>query len=109
MISLYIAIALIGILSAVVSGNNISAAVGTIVGSRIVSRHFGLTLGATGFSLGLIIEGRFLSNEGNADKTIFDHCNHVGRITTSWHGSGISDCIVNPINLWSKNHRVLSY
>ncbi len=62
MISLYIAIALIGILSAVVSGNNISAAVGTIVGSRIVSRHFGLTLGATGFSFGLIIEGRFLSN-----------------------------------------------
>lgn len=62
MISLYIAIALVGILSAVVSGNNISAAVGTIIGSRIVSRNFGLTLGAAGFSIGLITEGRFLSN-----------------------------------------------
>ena len=60
--SAYIAIVLIGLLSAVVSGNNISAAVGTIIGSRIVSRNFGLILGAGGFSIGLIAEGRFLSN-----------------------------------------------
>lgn len=54
-------LALVFILSILVSGNNISAAVGTIIGSRIVSRGFGLIIGAVGFSTGLITEGRFLS------------------------------------------------
>ncbi|MCL4345987.1 MAG: anion permease [Candidatus Thermoplasmatota archaeon] len=62
MILEYLTIALIALLSMIVSGNNLSAAVGTVVGSRIVSRQFGLLLGAGGFSLGLIIEGRFLSD-----------------------------------------------
>lgn len=62
MILEYITLVLIAILSMIVSGNNLSAAVGTIVGSKIVSRYFGLLLGAGGFSLGLIIEGRFLSD-----------------------------------------------
>ncbi len=62
MILYYISIFLIALLSMIVSGNNLSAAVGTVVGSRIVSRWFGLLLGAGGFSLGLIIEGRFLSD-----------------------------------------------
>ncbi len=43
-----------------VSGNNLSAAVGTLVGSRIVSRIAGVFIGSMGFFLGLVIEGRFL-------------------------------------------------
>lgn len=62
MILQYISIILIALLSMIVSGNNLSAAVGTVVGSKIVSRYFGLLLGSGGFSLGLIIEGRFLSD-----------------------------------------------
>jgi PiT family inorganic phosphate transporter len=40
-----------------VSGNNLSACVGPAIGSRVVSKRFGMLLGATGFSLGLIFQG----------------------------------------------------
>jgi PiT family inorganic phosphate transporter len=40
-----------------VSGNNLSACVGPAVGSRIISKRFGMLLGATGFSLGLTAQG----------------------------------------------------
>jgi inorganic phosphate transporter, PiT family len=40
-----------------VSGNNLSACVGPAVGSRIISKRFGMLLGAAGFSLGLIFQG----------------------------------------------------
>jgi inorganic phosphate transporter, PiT family len=40
-----------------VSGNNLSACVGPAVGSRIISKRFGMLLGAVGFSLGLLIQG----------------------------------------------------
>ena len=40
-----------------VSGNNLSACVGPAIGSRIISKRFGMLLGATGFSLGLIVQG----------------------------------------------------
>ena len=40
-----------------VSGNNLSACVGPAVGSRIISKRFGMLLGAVGFSLGLVIQG----------------------------------------------------
>jgi PiT family inorganic phosphate transporter len=40
-----------------VSGNNLSACVGPAVGSRIISKRFGMLLGAAGFSLGLVIQG----------------------------------------------------
>jgi inorganic phosphate transporter, PiT family len=40
-----------------VSGNNLSACVGPAVGARIVSKRFGMLLGATGFSLGLVVQG----------------------------------------------------
>jgi len=40
-----------------VSGNNLSACVGPAIGSRIISKRFGMLLGATGFSLGLLIQG----------------------------------------------------
>ena len=40
-----------------VSGNNLSACVGPAIGSRVISRRFGMLLGAAGFSLGLIIQG----------------------------------------------------
>ncbi|MEM0139427.1 MAG: inorganic phosphate transporter [Ferroplasma sp.] len=48
------------LLTLLVSGNNLSAAVGTLVGSRIVGRYAGVLIGASGFFLGLVIEGRFL-------------------------------------------------
>ncbi len=40
-----------------VSGNNLSACVGPAIGSRIISKRFGMLLGASGFSLGLLIQG----------------------------------------------------
>jgi PiT family inorganic phosphate transporter len=40
-----------------VAGNNLSACVGPAVGSRIISKRFGMLLGAAGFSLGLIAQG----------------------------------------------------
>jgi len=40
-----------------VSGNNLSACVGPAVGSRIISKRFGILLGATGFSAGLLVQG----------------------------------------------------
>jgi PiT family inorganic phosphate transporter len=40
-----------------VSGNNLSACVGPAVGSRIISKRFGMLLGAAGFSLGLVFQG----------------------------------------------------
>jgi PiT family inorganic phosphate transporter len=51
-----------GMLSGFVSGNNLSAAVGNIIGSRIVSREMGLIIGIAGFSLGLLIEGHLLKD-----------------------------------------------
>jgi PiT family inorganic phosphate transporter len=40
-----------------VSGNNLSACVGPAIGSRIISKRFGVLIGATGFSLGLVAQG----------------------------------------------------
>ena len=40
-----------------VAGNNLSACVGPAVGSRIISKRFGMLLGAVGFSLGLVLQG----------------------------------------------------
>ncbi len=40
-----------------VSGNNLSACIGPVVGSRIISKKFGTILGAAGFSVGLIVQG----------------------------------------------------
>ncbi len=40
-----------------VAGNNLSACVGPAVGSRIITKRFGMLLGAAGFSLGLIAQG----------------------------------------------------
>src|SRR5208337_2058896 len=40
-----------------VAGNNLSACVGPAVGSRIISKRFGMLLGAAGFSLGLVAQG----------------------------------------------------
>jgi PiT family inorganic phosphate transporter len=53
-------IALAGILTAFVAGNNLSAAVGTIIGSRITSRAMGIAIGILGFTLGLMLEGSAL-------------------------------------------------
>jgi PiT family inorganic phosphate transporter len=40
-----------------VAGNNLSACVGPAVGSRIVTKRFGVLIGAAGFSIGLIVQG----------------------------------------------------
>ena len=45
-----------------VSGNNLSACVGPAVGSRIISKRFGMLLGAAGFSLDLIFQGVTMTN-----------------------------------------------
>ncbi|HLN88648.1 MAG TPA: inorganic phosphate transporter [Candidatus Binatia bacterium] len=49
-----------------VSGNNLSSCVGPAVGSRIISKRFGMLLGALGFSLGLIIQGASMTHTVNA-------------------------------------------
>ena len=40
-----------------VAGNNLSACVGPAVGSRIITKRFGMLLGAVGFSAGLLLQG----------------------------------------------------
>jgi len=40
-----------------VAGNNLSACVGPAVGSRIVTKRFGVLVGAAGFSAGLLVQG----------------------------------------------------
>jgi PiT family inorganic phosphate transporter len=66
---------LAGLLGAVVSGNNISACCGTIIGSRMVSRRSGILIAVAGYLLGLSIEGpklfrvrqAFLPNETSTE------------------------------------------
>ena len=48
-----------------VSGNNLSACVGPAIGSRIISKRFGMLLGASGFSLGLIAQGAGMTRTVN--------------------------------------------
>ncbi|MCL5782828.1 MAG: inorganic phosphate transporter [Candidatus Thermoplasmatota archaeon] len=50
------------VLTALVSGNNLSAAVGTLIGSRIVSRIGGIIIGILGFTSGLLIQGESLAD-----------------------------------------------
>lgn len=40
-----------------VAGNNLSACVGPAVGSRVISKRFGMLLGAVGFTAGLLAQG----------------------------------------------------
>jgi PiT family inorganic phosphate transporter len=47
---------------ALVSGNNLSACVGPAVGARIISRKWGVLLGAAGFSVGLLAQGSVMLN-----------------------------------------------
>jgi PiT family inorganic phosphate transporter len=42
---------------ALVSGNNLSACVGPVVGAKIVSRKWGVLLGGAGFAVGLLAQG----------------------------------------------------
>ena len=49
-----------------VSGNNLSACVGPAVGSRVISKRFGMLLGAAGFSSGLLIQGSTMTHTVNA-------------------------------------------
>jgi inorganic phosphate transporter, PiT family len=52
-----VSLILAGLLGAVVSGNNISACCGTIIGSRMVTRRSGISIAIVGYLLGLSIEG----------------------------------------------------
>lgn len=60
MIFFILSLILTFLLTLLVSGNNLSAAVGTLIGSRIVGRYTGILIGSTGFFAGLVLEGRFL-------------------------------------------------
>ena len=53
------------LLTALVAGNNMSAAVGTLIGSRIVSRSNGILIGILGFSAGLLLQGESLHGTAN--------------------------------------------
>lgn len=59
------------VLTMMVAGNNLSAAVGTLIGSRILSRAGGALIGAAGFSIGLIVQGRSL--HGTASSLLPDN------------------------------------
>lgn len=48
------------LLTALVAGNNLSAAVGTLIGSRILSRSGGVLIGIMGFAAGLVLQGNSL-------------------------------------------------
>ena len=48
-----------------VSGNNLSACVGPAVGSRIITKRFGMLLGAVGFSFGLLVQGAGMTKTVN--------------------------------------------
>jgi inorganic phosphate transporter, PiT family len=52
-----LSLVLAGLLGAVVSGNNISACCGTIIGSGMVNRRSGILIAVAGYLLGLSIEG----------------------------------------------------
>ncbi|SMD31017.1 inorganic phosphate transporter [Picrophilus oshimae] len=62
MIFLIISLILTFLLTAFVSGNNMSAAVGTLIGSRIIGKNAGLSIGAAGFISGLLLEGDLLKD-----------------------------------------------
>ncbi len=53
----FVVIALVFVATMLVAGNNLSACVGPAVGSRIVTKRFGVLLGAVGFSTGLLLQG----------------------------------------------------
>jgi inorganic phosphate transporter, PiT family len=48
-----------------VSGNNLSACVGPAVGARIISKRFGMLLGAAGFTVGLVVQGAGMTKTVN--------------------------------------------
>ncbi len=52
-----LSLVLAGLLGAVVSGNNLSACCGTIIGSRMVNKRSGIMIALAGYLLGLLIEG----------------------------------------------------
>lgn len=55
-----------GLLTAFVAGNNLSAAVGMIIGGRIVSRSAGVIIGMSGFLIGLYAQGTALQGASTA-------------------------------------------
>jgi len=60
MLYTYIILLLVTVLVAFVSGNNLSAAVGTLIGSRILSLYGSILIAMVGFISGLIIQGASL-------------------------------------------------
>ncbi len=63
---LVILLALFFVLIALVSGNNLSACTGAIIGSRITSKRMGIAIAIAGFVAGLALEGTFLKRGINA-------------------------------------------
>src|SRR5690349_5381867 len=52
-----LSLVLAGLLGAVVSGNNLSACCGTVIGSGMVKRRSGILIAVAGYLLGLSVEG----------------------------------------------------
>ncbi|MGC8563172.1 MAG: inorganic phosphate transporter, partial [Thermoplasmata archaeon] len=61
-----ITILLGAILTILVSGNNLSVSVGTIVGARIIKRWTGVLIGVAGYVSGLLLEGQSLKYAATA-------------------------------------------
>jgi PiT family inorganic phosphate transporter len=59
-------LALTFVAAMLVSGNNLSSCVGPTVGARIISKRLGMLLGATGFSIGLLVQGEGMTKTVNA-------------------------------------------
>jgi len=57
---LLILLVLVFLATMLVAGNNLSACIGPAVGSRILTKRFGMLLGAIGFSTGLLVQGSYM-------------------------------------------------
>jgi len=66
MILISLAIAILTFITIMlVSGNNLSVCTGPAIGSRILSKNFGILLGAVGFTIGLITQGSVMEKSVN--------------------------------------------
>ena len=66
MLSFTLVVITAGILTAFVAGNNLSAAVGMVIGGRIVTKSTGLAIGIAGFLAGLYLQGADLRTASEA-------------------------------------------
>lgn len=56
----FVIVALVFVATMLVAGNNLSACIGPAVGSRTITKRFGILLGSMGFTAGLLLQGPFM-------------------------------------------------